>query len=82
MNTPQLPNLRLELQQLTPDVTQIEVLQIPVEWTRYCPDCDGEHVFKARHRCDRGLIAACGNCGELKIVPPTRSETTAWEAYT
>lgn len=82
MSTPQIPNLRLELQQLTPDVRQVEVLSIPVEWTRYCQDCDGEHVFTARWRCERGFIATCGGCGEPKIVPPTRSETAAWEAYT
>lgn len=75
MNTPQTPRLGLDLLPITPDIREIEVMPIPVEWLRYCPECEGQHIFVARYRCDRGFIAMCSNCTEPKLIRPTRTET-------
>jgi hypothetical protein len=86
MNSPLIPSLRMELQQLPPrdEVGGIEPLYIPVEWMRYCEMCESEQCFVARERCATGLICRCSKCGDERIAPFSRSNSVAvvWEVYT
>lgn len=56
-------------------MAEIGVLATPVEWMRYCSECDGEHRFYAATFCEAGLVAGCTNCGHLAIAPFTRTTT-------
>jgi hypothetical protein len=85
MNSPSVPSLRVELQQVSPsDVAGIEPLHIPVEWMRYCVVCESEQCFVAHERCANGLICSCSKCGDRRVVSFTRTNSHAgkWEAYT
>ena len=55
----------------------IEVLEVPVEWNRYCIKCDGEYLFVAKRICANGLIGRCSNCGDERIAPFTRTMEVA-----
>jgi hypothetical protein len=55
----------------------IEVLEVPIEWNRYCIKCDGEFLFVAKRICANGLIGRCSNCGDERIAPFTRTMEVA-----
>jgi len=74
--------LRLELQQVPPTLIGIEEMHIPVEWMRYCEECDAERRFVARERCSAGLIATCATCGDNRLVRFSRMSTDPWEHWT
>jgi hypothetical protein len=76
------PVLRQELQQVPPVVVGIEEMHIPVEWMRYCEECDAERRFVASERCSIGLIAACTKCGDKRLVRFSRINTDPWEPWT
>jgi hypothetical protein len=75
--------LRQEMQQLPPSLPEVEILQIRVEWMRYCGECDVDRRFVADRRCSVGLIAVCSVCGDERLVRFTRVSTCdPWEAWT
>ena len=80
--------LRLELAQVPPEQTGdgVALLSTPVEFMRYCYECDRETKFVADQVCSTGLVGKCAKCiavrGEenspLKIVPFTRTHSDGW----
>jgi hypothetical protein len=50
----------------------VAVLETQVQWNRYCEVCDGDELFIADLRCDRGLIGVCISCGSERIAPFSR----------
>jgi hypothetical protein len=52
-------------------------LAVPVEWTRYCDDCESDQIFVADRICVAGLVARCSRCGDLRVAPFTRTTTEA-----
>lgn len=49
------------------------LLDVPVEWDRYCPTCEHERHFRAEKFCVRGLIARCSVCQEEIVARFTRT---------
>lgn len=54
----------------------IATLDVPVEWMRFCQQCESEQRFVADRVCVHGLIGACTRCGDERIANFTR---TTWE---
>ena len=50
----------------------IAVLDLPVEWMRFCGHCDSEQRFVAGWICDAGLVGCCAVCGAESVAPFTR----------
>ena len=63
-------------------MVEIEEMHVPVEWMRYCEECDAERPFVARERCSIGLIATCSTCRDQRLVRFTRVNTDPWESWT
>jgi hypothetical protein len=75
--------LRMELQQVPPALPGVEILRIPIEWMRYCGECDADRRFVADRRCLAGLIAVCTGCGDQRLAPFSRANSDdPWESYT
>lgn len=63
--TPQSPSLF--------EIACLVALAQPVEWMRYCEDCDKETLFFADRDCPLGLVGHCTACGSERIAPFTRT---------
>ena len=55
----------------------------PIEFNRYCENCEEERCFVAEFDCLLGLIAQCPGCEEIVIVRWTHTPSDmAWEVAT
>ena len=79
--------LRLELAQVPPEQTGdgVALLSTPVEFMRYCEDCDQETKFVADLVCATGLVGRCAKCVEalgencaFRVAPFTRTHSDGW----
>ena len=57
---------------------ELSALATPVEFMRFCYQCNGLHVFVADRVCASGLVGICSECGDERVVAFTR--TTMEEA--
>ena len=51
---------------------RVAKLAVPVEWMRFCWQCDSEQRFVADRVCVSGLLGCCTHCGDERIAPFTR----------
>ena len=61
----------------SPCTSLTRMLRTPLEFTRYCPACDGEHIFCANRICASGHVGYCTHCLDERIVPFTRTSMEA-----
>lgn len=54
-----------------------ELLKAPVEFMRFCVDCDSVQPFFADRSCDAGLIGHCRRCGVEILALYTRANSEA-----
>jgi len=54
------------------DVVDVAVLDVPVEWIRFCYGCNSDQLFVADRVCFSGLVGRCSGCGDERIAPFTR----------
>lgn len=54
-------------------VPGVAVLEVPVEWMRFCEVCNCEQRFVADMECPIGLVGRCSNCWDVRIAPYTRT---------
>jgi hypothetical protein len=47
----------------------------PIEWMRFCRECDKEVRFIADRVCLTGLLGECSVCGDERIAPFTRANS-------
>jgi hypothetical protein len=57
---------------------EFPALEVPVEFMRFCYQCNSVHVFVADRVCASGLVGICSECGDERVVAFTR--TTVEEA--
>lgn len=55
----------------------VAVLEIPIEWMRWCESCDSEQRFVAGWICDAGLVGCCAVCGAESVARFTRVNSEA-----
>lgn len=55
----------------------VAILEVPIEWNRFCDGCESVQLFIARERTASSLVAQCTNCSEWISVPLTRMESEA-----
>jgi hypothetical protein len=70
---PNLSLLQFQEQAKSHAINQITLLEIPVEWMRWCDKCQEEKCFYADRLCAAGLIGKCSGCGDESLAPYTRS---------
>lgn len=51
-------------------------LPVPVEWMRFCYECNSDQVFRADRVCVSGMVGSCPK-GHDRIVPFTRTTAEA-----
>jgi hypothetical protein len=51
----------------------LAVLEVSLEWERFCDSCLSLEKFVAYHECALGLVGCCTRCGEERFVPFTRT---------
>lgn len=70
------PELPLPAKPLPPaDFSDVESLLTPVEWMRFCPNCDREQSFFADRVCAAGLVGCCMKCGDERVARFTRTSS-------
>jgi hypothetical protein len=53
----------------------VAVLDLPVEWMRFCDVCDAVTPCKAELECASGLLAVCQFCGAERVARFTRTNS-------
>ncbi len=59
------------------DVPMVRMLDQPVEWMRYCYQCEGDRQFVADRICEVGLVGKCSACQDERVARFTRTTVAA-----
>lgn len=60
-----------------PQYGALAVLDVPVEWMRFCPSCESVQRFVADREAAIGLVGSCSGCGAELFAPFSRATSDA-----